>query len=113
MRMGSSVCVFTPVSSPDPPPAGDGAWNVGLLNKILLCAAERVHAGPASPLQEEVWSPFPGGEMRLRRVSTRAGDGGTRTGTHRRIPTSSVFQGRAGLQLVGARPRGATQEGNV
>ena len=59
MRMGSSVCVFTPVSSPDPPPAGDGACNVGLLNKILLCAAERGARGPSQPPAGGGVVPFP------------------------------------------------------
>ena len=32
---------------PRPPPAGDGVWDVGILNKVLLCVAEQSARGPS------------------------------------------------------------------
>ena len=77
MSMGSSVCVFTPVSSPDPAPAGDGAWDVGLLNKILLCAAERGARGPSQP-------PAGGGVVPFPRWGNEAQEGQLPSGRRRR-----------------------------
>lgn len=97
--------MFTLVSSPDPPPAGDGAWDgawdVDVVNNFLLCVAEQSAHGPSQSLQEVVSSHFSGGS------STRAEEGRARKGVHCRVLVSLVSQDRAGLQPVGARPGGA------
>lgn len=85
MRTGSSVCVFPPVSSPDPPPAGDGAWDVGLLNKNLLCAAEQSARGPSQLPAGGGVVPFPrwGNEAQEGQHPSgrrRCQDGGTPSG---------------------------------
>lgn len=85
MRTGSSVCMSTAENSPDPPPAGDGTRDVGVLNEFLLCVAEQSTRGPARSLHEVLSSYFSGEEMRLRRVEhpsrrRRCQEGGTPLG---------------------------------